>query len=207
MTQSPAFMRFYADAVMHLPGAIPQTMQPEMLAVMRDFLQHTNIWNVERTVNVTSASNTYVVAPDASANFKRLLNFYQQGDVTKRWFWPVQMQMPGTLVLQRTVDQPYTLVAVLAQSCIDPVDANGDPVFPSWILDDYFEGLKSGMIAKCMMQPAKSYSNPQLAVFHWKTYRAARQQAMSDVLRANLYDAQAWVVPQALVTTGRQRGV
>jgi hypothetical protein len=207
MAMSASFLRFYEDGSAFLPGAIWNAMQAQLFATLRDFFENTNIWNAEIDINVTPASNVYVLAPPAGTAIKRLLNLFNTTDTTKRWFWPATMAVPGTLVLARAVDQPYTLGAQVALYTLDPVDADGNPVFPTWILDNYFDCLFSGMLWRMYAQPQKTYSNAQLAATHRKLYLMGRGKALADVNRQNLYDSQTWGFPAALAVCGRQKGV
>ena len=207
MAQSQAFQRFYEDGKSHLPGALPVAMQAELFATLRDFLQATNIWQADFTVNVDPTSNVYVVTPAAGTAFQRLINLYNTTDLTKRWFWPATMNLPGTIVLLRTVDQPYVLAATMGIYALDPVDANGDPVFPTWILDKYFDTLFNGMLWRMFSQPGKPWSNAALAATRYKLYKMGRGECFAEVTRGNLYNAQAWGYSGALAVYGRQRGV
>ncbi len=143
-----------------------------------------------------------------SAAVNRLMNLYNSTDTTyRRWFWPAELRLPNTIVLLRPVSQSYTLIATLALFPVDPVDANGNPIFPSWILDNYFDVLFSGLLYRMLVQPAKPYSNAALAAVYYKVYLKGRGLAAADVVRSNVYNNQSWAFPAANVTYGRQRGV
>lgn len=205
MALTAAFQRFKDNAATQLPGALWTDIQAELFEALRDFMQNTNVWRGEYDVAVTNASNVYVLPIAASTGVKRLLNFYNSTDDCKRWFWPVTMATPGTLVLGRTVDQPYTLVATLALYALDPVDGDGNPTFPSWILDDYFDTLFSGMLYRMFIKPGKPWTNAALAATRYRMYKMGRGLALADITRENIYNGQSWAFPQAATVHGRQR--
>jgi len=138
----------------------------------------------------------------------RLMNLYNADDtICKRWFWPAELRLPNTIVLQRTLNQSYTLIATLALFPLDPVDSYGNPIFPNWILDNYFDTLFSGTLYRLYVQPQKPWSNAALAATYYKLYMKGRGIAAADVLRQNIYNNQSWCFPPGGITYGRQRGV
>jgi hypothetical protein len=204
-----AILRFYADADAHVPGSIQSGQQAELFATIRDFFQFTNVWQEDLSVTVSASSLVYTLTVSSRKAINRLMNLYASGDVDKRWVWPATMQTPGTLMLSQALSGAGTRawVATVSLYSVDPVDSDGNAVFPSWILDKYFDVLFSGMISRMMSQPSKPWSNTQLAVFHGRKYLAGRARCRSEVERMNTFNAQAWQYPQAAVSSNRQRGV
>lgn len=204
-----AFNRFYADAAVHLPGAIQSGMQAELFAALRDFFQFTNVWQEELNVTVSSASTVYSLTVSSRKAINRLMNLFESGDLNKRTVWPATMPTPGTLQLSQALAGSGTQawVAAVALYSIDPIDSDGNPVFPNWMFDKYFDTLFSGMLTRMLSQPGKPWSNNQMAVFHYKKYVGGRGRCRSEVERANTYNAQNWSFPFAAAGSGRQQGV
>lgn len=208
MAQSAAFQRFYDDGAMDVPASIPITLRAALFQTLRDFLQHTNIWVQDLTVNVVPNTLSYTLTVPSGTALKRLMNFYNSTDtITKAWFLPAQLQLPTTLLLARSVEQNYTMYATVALYTIDPVDADGNPIFPAWILDNYFDTLYSGMLWRMYAQPSKPWSNAGLAATRYKMYMKGRGEALAEVQRGNTFNTQNWVFPVAGTTRGRQHGV
>ncbi len=214
MSQSAAFNRFFADALAHAPGTIKSGVQAEMFATLRDFFQFTNIWQEDVDVYVSQASAVYSLLVSSGKSINRLMNLWDTaGDVNRKpWVWPATMATPGTLTLLQPVTSVTQLhwSATVALFALDPLDADGNPIFPSWILDKHFDTLFAGVLFRLMKQPAKPYSNLGMAKFHYQTYAAGRGRARTEVERANTYSAQNWNFPRAFVGPGgniRQRGV
>lgn len=203
---SDAFNRFYANGAMDVPASIQATLQPVLFEVLRDFMQHTNVWKSDVNITVDATNYTYTFTPPAGTAVKRLMNFYNPTDTTKRWTWPVVLELPSTLRLGRLFDQPYTYVATLSLYAVDPVDGDGNPIFPAWILDNYFDTLYSGMLWRMFAQPSKPWSNVALAGVRYRMYMKGRGEALAETQRGNTFDNQNWTYPMAGTTFGRQRG-
>lgn len=209
MAMNSSFARFYADGLMHAPAALQSAMQAELFACLRDFCQFTNVWQEDVSVNVSSASLIYTLTLTEGKATHRLLNLYDGTDIDKRWVWPATMPTPGVLRLSRAITGSATLAwtATLGIYPLDPIDSDGNPVFPSWILDKYFDALFSGMLARMMAQPGKPWSNTRVASFHYRKYMGGRGLCAAEVQRANTQNAQAWSYPTGNAVYGRQKGV
>lgn len=207
MAQSDAFQRFYADAALHAPGAIASTLQPELFATLRDFLQKTNVWIEQIPVFVVPDTYDYEIVPPAGTAFNRLMAVSDPQIRTNSWAWPATFVPPTTLRLTRNPTQPANWDVWMALFAVDPVDVDGNPVFPEWMLDKFFDTLFSGMLYRVLMQPQKPYSNAGLAATRYKMYVQGRAQALAEVQHGYGFDMQSWQFPAAGVTRSRQRGV
>jgi hypothetical protein len=163
---------------------------------------------------VSSASLVYPLVVSSGKSINRLLNLWDTaGDVVcKPWVWPAKMATPGTLTLLRQITGSGTQhwSATLGLFAVDPIDGDGNPVFPSWILDKHFDTLLSGVLFRLMKQPLKPYSNVAMAKFHYQKYVSGRALARAEVERANTFGTQNWNFPRDFVGPGgatRQRGV
>lgn len=231
MTQPADYQRLYENLQMHCTGAIWPAFKAELFEVVRDFCEKTNIYRQVQVLEVSQASTSYTLTPPASASVKRILTI---GDVTNQTppaaigtfiigesaigspgyslpnfcvVWPYGLVQPTTLQLFYPLNNTYLWQVVYTLFPIDPVDSDGNPVLPAWILDNYFDTFFSGVMYRMCMQKAKPYSDMALASTRYKMYCAGRGQAAADVLQRNVYNAQAWQYPPGGVVYGRQRGV
>jgi hypothetical protein len=193
MTASLDMVRLMNNARVHLPGAIDANLQLELFNVLNDFLQNSNVWQTTIPVPVVVGTSTYTLAPVTSASISRLVAFKNSATLDV----PATMAVPGTLVLNTIPSQSDASVATVALTVDDPLDTDGNPIFPAWILNKYNTGILDGLIARMMMQPAKPYTNAQLAIFRMKKFIAAVSQAKFEALHANLNNGQTWRFPQS----------
>lgn len=205
------FQRLYDNVRMHATGSLLAGIQPELFETVRDFCDHTNAWNQTQDVVVTNASQDYTLTFPTGSAIKRLLaiqditNGVQTPPIPVRW--PVTMVLPSTMHLGAVLQNTYTWRVQTALVPIDPVDGNGDPMIPNWMVDNYFDAFFSGTLWRMMAQVGKPWSNGQMAATRYRLYMKSRGEAAAAVLAANVYNAQTWSYPRAGVTLGRQRGV
>jgi hypothetical protein len=207
-TRVSAFQRFYTNGLLDLPGAAQPAMQPALFSVLSDFMQHTNVWVETLTVPalVSGTLNYTLTIPTGSA-IKRLMALYEQNSDSSVWAWPAQIVHPRTLRLARDPGtQTATYLADVSLFPVDPVDIDGDPIFPSWIIDQYFEVLYSGMLWRVYAQPGKPWSNAALAATHYRIYIQGRGKALHEVQHGGVFNGQNWTYPQSGMGS-RQRGV
>lgn len=211
MAEPANFSRLYANLQQNLPGALQQTVRPELFEAVREFCQKTNIYFNTVNVVVNASSNAYPLIVPPSSAIKRLLSLADVTNGLQPPFvpvrWPTGLVLPNTLTLYQQLQNTYTWQVQYSLYPVDPTDGNNDPVFPSWILDDYFDTLFSGVMWRMCIQKSKPWSDLNLASLHYKKYKQGRGEAFADVLKQNVFNAQAWQYPQSIAVVGRQRGV
>lgn len=86
-------------------------------------------------------------------------------------------------------------VAVLALNITDPLDADGLPVVPTWIMEKYRDILGHGVISRMMTQAGKPYSNEQGGAFHGRKFNQGVGLAREEVRAMFAYGGQRWAFP------------
>lgn len=188
--------RLLNNARVHLPGAIDSMLQIELFNVFNDFFQGSNIWKEDITfpVKATDAVGTvYSIENESVASMVRLLGMKNSSGL------PVYgtMAVPGEIILQTAPSQNDTLTATVALTVNDPTTKEGYPEFPAWTLNKYGTGILDGLVGRMMMQPAKPYTNAQLAAPRMRKFNGAISQAKYEALHANLNNGQTWRFPQS----------
>jgi hypothetical protein len=181
------------NARVHVPGAIDSNLQIELFNVLNDFFQNSNIWQTNIPVPVVVGTSTYTLAPVTSASINRLIALVNSSILPV----PATMAVPGALILNTQPSNADTLTATVSLTVDDPLDVEGNPIFPAWVLNKYNTGILDGLIGRMMMQPAKPYTNSQLAAFRMKSFKGATSQAKFEALHANLNNGQTWRFPQS----------
>ena len=195
---SDEFNRYYADAQADLPGVVDSALQAACFGAVREFLQGTDLWEQDFDVPTQKNISAYVLVPPASTRIRRLMILWDPEVETlqHRWAWPAHMMVPPNLILNRAAPEDKTWIATCSLYPIDPVDCNGNPIFPAWILSHYFDALYSGMLYRLMTSPNKPYTNLPLAQSHYRRFKAGFAHAGIDKTRGNTFATQAWRYPR-----------
>lgn len=186
--------RLLNNARSRVPGATDQVLKQELFNVMNDFFQVSNIWQEDISFAVNTTDKTYTVAPaEAYAVIVRALYVLNSGG---RPVGPYQMLTPGTIVFKNTQSQADTYTVTVALTVDDPLDGSGFPQFPPWVLNKYSTGILDGLVGRVMSQPAKPYTNIQLASVHLRNFRNCMSDAKAEALHKNVNNGQTWRFPK-----------
>ena len=208
---SPAapWTRIYNDVKMHIPGLTDAVFKQVLYSVMDDFLSNTNIWTEEVPIAIEPNTFTYPFTVSHKGDIKRLMLVYDPAVARPDRQWVqggVQMTKPGVLETRYAPAAATTWNAVVAKVLGEPVDGAGYPDMEEadhWIVDQYGDGVVSGIIGRLMAMPAKPYTSASLAKSYWQDYIAERSKARGDVTKANVYGGQRWQYPQSFATVRR----
>lgn len=192
--------RLMRNARVHLPGALDDLLKLELFNVLDGFFKGSNIWQEEITFRTKVGTTDYSIEQTSVASIVRLLWITNSDDI------PVTgtMAEPGEIKLRNEPSQIDTYTATVALTVDDPVTRDGYPEFPMWVLAKYGEGVLEGLLGRMMAQPAKPYTNTQMAVFHLKKFTNTVSQAKYEALHKNLNNGQTWRFPQTFATSQRR---
>jgi hypothetical protein len=90
---------------------------------------------------------------------------------------------------------PQIWIATVALNIVDPLDADGLPVVPQWIMEKYKDAIGDGVISRMMTQAGKPYSNEQGAAFRGRKFNQGVGLARQEVRSMLTYGAQRWSYP------------
>jgi hypothetical protein len=192
--------RLMKNARSRLPGAIDTVLELELFNVLDEFFQDSNVWQEAIEFSVTAADEVptiYYIEPESVSSIVRLISVVTSEDR------PVAatMQVPGEVILLTQPGGDETYTATVAMTVDDPVQStNNYPEFPAWVLTKYGMALLDGLLGRMMSQPAKPYSNTQLALYHTRKFRSAIAFASTESVRRNVANAQVWRFPQSFAT-------
>jgi hypothetical protein len=91
---------------------------------------------------------------------------------------------------------PQYWIATLALNISDPVNNEGLPNVPDWILAKYYDYLCSGVKSRLMLTPGKGYSSQQGAAFHGRKFNEGVGLARTETRAMFTYSGQRWTFPQ-----------
>lgn len=214
MPVSADITRLMNDMRLRLPGALDNVIQQEMFAAINEFFQESNVWRQDVPFSTVAGTDTYPITPTGVAAINRLMwvydttNWNNNNGTASAYNCPAvaaTMATPGTIVLDVAPSTVRSLVATVGLTLADPADSNNYPQFPTWIMSKYRSDFFDGVLGRMMSQPAKPYSNQQLAVYHLRRWRGAISKARVETRRKNSYGLQAWRFPQAGARVSSQR--
>lgn len=192
--------RILDNLLIRLPGSLAGVVQLELFNVMGVFLDRSGVWREDVTFGVKAGVSSYDLSPSAGV-IARLEGVMNANGLPV----PAVMPVPGTVDLFTTPTQADTLTAsVFLTADPDGVSKSGIPDVPDWIYVKYQQGIQDGVLAYMMSQPAKPYSNLNLARVHLARFNSVIAQASSDAQHGNLFRGQAWRFPQGWATRKRR---
>lgn len=177
-----------------LPGAIDSAIQTELFNTLNEFFQGSNAWQEEIELSITPGTTRYDLAPSTNARVIRLVSIRDSNEFPVRAAIDIKTD---ELELFETPTQTTSYFAIVTLTVKDPTNTEGYPVFPAWIVGVYQPTIIDGVLARMMSQPAKPYSNTQLAIYHERRFTSAIAIARAEAQRRYLYGGQVWKFPQS----------
>lgn len=185
--------RLMQNLRVRLPGAIDDAIKFELFNTLNDFFQGSNIWREDIEFSVTSGVKNYPLVPSGPTVIVRLMGVIDNNSL------PVNAVLDlGTddVILSLAPSSDATYTAQVALTVDDPIDRESYPWFPIWVLNLYMNDIIDGVLGRMMSQPAKPYSNAQLAAYHSRAFTSAIAAARAEANRNYTYGAQKWRFPQ-----------
>lgn len=192
--------RLLADARQDLPGAIPDGLKAAYFAMLRDFLDFTNVWQEDIPVTLVVGTTSYSLTPPVMGRINRLIILWDSQATHPRstWIDNAALILPTGLLINTRPSAVATWVATVAKTVKDPSDADGVPIIDAWIIEKYWDTLLSGIYCRMMASPNKTYSSPQLAIFHGKKFLSGKTVARNEAIKANVRGQTNWQYPQIM---------
>lgn len=204
-TLEPALIRIFDNLRLSLPGVLDGVLQIELWNVVDDYCRASNIWRETVAVDVTPDETEYDLVPETqNTEIARLMWLLDANDGTGKAV-SSYLTNDGTLVIKSAPAAATTYYAEIALTPASTVVAadNPYPDVPDWVWIDHGTTIQAGVMARCMLQPAKPYTNAQLAATHAKMYRGGMLDARRETEKGNKYGAQRWSFPQAFAARRR----
>jgi hypothetical protein len=183
--------RLVKNVTIHVPGALEAVLKLELFNVLDEFFRDSLIWKEEVDFETEVDETFYYAVNSDPGTIISLVGVANENDA------PVAatMQVPGEITLGTAPSVVETLTATVVLTTVDPVDGDGWPQMPEWILSKYRQGIAAGLLGRLMSQPAKPYTNERLSIYHYRRFRGAVALARAEAEHKNLHDGQAWRFP------------
>jgi hypothetical protein len=197
--------RLLQDLKVDIPGALATTIQTALYRSADEFLDFTNVWTEDQTVNLVVNQRSYVLASPVQGIFCRLLVYFDPQDAERRWADNVQFFPPTGLLVATTPSSAAVRSVMMAKKLVT-VDADGNPDMPDNFVQQYREALYDGTRRYMHSMPNMPWSDRALALFYGQKFIAGKTVARVDAIKANVRGQTNWAFPQ-IGSRGRQRGV
>jgi hypothetical protein len=201
-----------------LPGSSDAGIKVVLWNVIKEFLQDSNAWIENQSLNVTSGVQDYGVTPLDGGQTVRLVGVLDGFNV------PVNatMQNFGTLHVISKIQvtsipgnpgQPIVLSAsnpwtvILVKNIDLPKTRDDLPICPRFVLQVYSNYIEAGVMGRMMSQKNKSYSDPQLGKEHLARFKDGVNIARNDAWNQNVFGGQRWRYPQQFSVGTQRNGV
>lgn len=176
-----------------LPGAVDSALQMELFNTLNEFFVGSNIWRENLEIYISAGVTNYDLTPSGRAKVIRLMSVEDNNKFpVNAW---IDLETQG-LMLAQSPSSSATYIAQVSLSVDDPTTTEGYPQFPDWVLNVYQTDIIDGVLARMMSQPAKPYSNTQLAIYHERRFSSAVAMARAEAQRKYVYGGQVWRFPQ-----------
>ncbi len=191
------------QAEVRLTGISQAALRAELYDVMRIWFDETNQWQESIDFNVVPNVLDYPIVPN-DGMIIRLIGVIDQNKVPQT---NALMPVPGIVSFTNQFSNVQTFTARVVKNVCSPFDNRGIPRFPSSVLDIWGHYILDGLVGRAMLQPNKSWSNPQIGLQHYQRFRDGAGRARVDTAKRNTVGAQAWAFPQTWRTRGQHGGV
>lgn len=181
-----------ADCRIYLPGATDAVIKREMFSVVEQFCSNSNIWVLKYPFETIAGETRYQVAA-ANSRIVRLMALLDENDR-----YPINgaMENIGEILLRETPSGVTTYNAYLSLTVDDPVNVDGYPMFPDWLLNRFAQTLRDGIVGAAMLQSGKPYSDPRMGAIRTRMFSSVMASAKTEANRKYKYGGQPWVFPQ-----------
>ena len=191
--------RLIDNAKIRLPGALDAAIQLELFSMLDEFLRETNAWTEDVPFDVEPASVPFQQDPfsytyqiTAAGEIVRLLGVFNAGGIKQNASMPV----PGEIIIPNPPAGAEQFTARVSLTVRDPVDKDGFPSLPAWVMRKYGTDFLDGLLGRMMSQPAKPYTSLPLAAAHMRKFKSSTSKAIVETTKQNVYGAQNWRFPQ-----------
>lgn len=189
-----------------VPGASEAMIRQQLFLVFKEFFRDSSAWQEEISLDVTSGTSTYEIVSLQTGSIERLWGVLDSNRVGRAAI--LSTSGDGTQLLLRDPpggDETYTVTVV--KNVGSPIDRDGNPEIPDWVLDEFGDYILSGVLSRLFLQPAKPYTDQNLAKFHRMMFRRGIGQARTATLHGKAQNMNTWAYPQSFKTNGQRGGI
>jgi len=198
-----------------VPGAIEGYIYDQLKLVIKDFFQRTKSWRAFiGPFTVPANDGTYCLNPvDAYSNVIQVLNVVRNGSALTHMPEKAVPFQFATESSARTASRfylsPYDTI-ILFPTPVEDIDEvyatvaltprlRSDNRIHQWIIDQHYEVIKAGVLARLYEEPGKIYTNTEAAKLWGGRYRSEMVRSRSAAIKnygemAGPWSYNSWVM-------------
>lgn len=190
-----SLVALFMDALrVHLPGARDGVLQQETFFTVNELCRTAYIWREAVEIPLSLGSSLYTI-PAPGEIVAVLFTEHLTVDLSASVTDPIQGLISlGVTPTAADLETPVFISMVLAPKAENPI--NLDALLPAHLWVQWIETIKDGVLGRMMSQPAKPYSNLQMATYHLRRFRNSMATARHLTNTGNVPGAQRWCFPK-----------
>jgi hypothetical protein len=177
----------------NLPGATDNAIRIELWNALDDFCREALAWREAIQITLVPGTYTYEVAPAGTEVVRAFSVDHTTFDVSTAVFEFNTIAFTVAPTIADVVD-PLFVVAALTPALAQGADIEN--LIPSDMWSRWHRAILAGTLGRMMAQPAKPYSNPQLAAYWQRKYQSDRAIARRSAATNDVQGAQLWRFPR-----------
>lgn len=201
---SDDLLQLLNQARMSLPGASDAGLKSQLFDVLSEFFNDSSAWSEDISIIIPGdgVTRTYNVIPNGGVII-RLAGVVDASNFPQAAIMPT----PGSLLFASAYTVAATFTATVIKNVAAPTGKDCLPEVPDYVLPLWRDYIREGLLGYMMLQPAKSYSNKEGGILHFKRYRMGVSMARTAALRRNTFGTQSWSYPQGFATSTQKGSV
>src|SRR5215218_8233139 len=185
--------RLMNDLQVQLPGATVNAIRLGLWNMLDDFCREGLAWRETIDVPLTAGDGEYTITPTGTDIVRAYSIDHETLDLTGANY---EFGVLTFYNIPTTADALYPAYVVAALAPAITQGADVENLVPQDMWSKHHRTFLKGTLGLMMAQPAKPYSNPQLAAFHWKGYLSDRAVARRGADTSEVRGAQLWRFPR-----------
>lgn len=190
-----------------VPGAVEEYLYDQLKLVIKDFFQRTKAWRAFMgPFSMPANDGTICLNPvDAYSNVIQVLEVTRNGSTMAQIDLRALPNLTSTNSTRTPSSyylEPYHTIKIFPVPTVDLENfyvtaaltprLRSDNRIPEWIVDQCFEAIKAGTLARLYEEPDKVYSNVANAELWGRRYRSELARARSVAAQGYGETAQPW---------------
>jgi hypothetical protein len=185
--------RLVNELQVKLVGSTINLLRLEIWNMLNDFCRESWAWRETIQTTLTAGEDTYAITPVGTEIVAALSVDHDTLDLTG-----VAYEF-GTITLYTAPSAADVaagdLNTVVALAPAINTGSDIENLIPADMWSKHHKAFVNGVLAMMMVQPAKPYSNPQLAAYHQRVYKAECAVARRAAETGDVRNAQLWRFP------------
>jgi hypothetical protein len=186
--------RLMQNLMAKLPGATEALLHAELFNTIDEACREGWLWRETISVPLVEGNDTYTLAP-AGTEVVYVFSIAPEEDTVGGVLYEYgKLTVVDLPTAEEEGMKVYAVVALTPSHDVDTENVEG--WIPGDMWSEHYQMFMSGVMHRMTAQPAKPYTNPQLAVFYGRKFRSDLAYARRKVDTGGVPGAQRWRFPR-----------